>query len=85
VDRYIFYILDVFAEEKYAGNQLAVVGDAAAHKLGLVDNQINVKMPGGDLLIEISNDEEICLTGPVEGVFQGCFHKDLSDKVFTAQ
>jgi len=25
-----FYILDVFAEEKYAGNQLAVVRDAGA-------------------------------------------------------
>jgi predicted PhzF superfamily epimerase YddE/YHI9 len=24
MDRYIFYILDVFAEEKYAGNQLVV-------------------------------------------------------------
>ena len=28
--KYQFYILDVFAEEKYAGNQLAVVRDAAA-------------------------------------------------------
>ncbi len=28
--RYQFYILDVFAEEKYAGNQLAVIRDAAA-------------------------------------------------------
>ena len=27
---YTFYIVDVFAEEKYAGNQLAVVRDAAA-------------------------------------------------------
>ena len=27
--KYQFYILDVFAEEKYAGNQLAVVRDAA--------------------------------------------------------
>ena len=27
--RYQFYIVDVFAEEKYAGNQLAVVRDAA--------------------------------------------------------
>ena len=26
----IFYIVDVFAEEKYAGNQLAVVRNAAA-------------------------------------------------------
>lgn len=31
-----FYILDVFAEEKYAGNQLAVVRDAA----GLTDTQM---------------------------------------------
>jgi len=30
MDRYIFYILDVFAEEKYTGNQLAVVRNAAA-------------------------------------------------------
>jgi trans-2,3-dihydro-3-hydroxyanthranilate isomerase len=28
--KYQFYIVDVFAEEKYAGNQLAVVRDAAA-------------------------------------------------------
>ncbi len=28
--KHIFYIVDVFAEEKYAGNQLAVVRDAAA-------------------------------------------------------
>jgi trans-2,3-dihydro-3-hydroxyanthranilate isomerase len=34
--KYQFYILDVFAEEKYAGNQLAVVRDAAA----LSDNQM---------------------------------------------
>ncbi len=31
-----FYILDVFAEEKYAGNQLAVIRDAGA----LSDNQM---------------------------------------------
>ena len=30
MEKVIFYILDVFAEEKYAGNQLAVVRDAAA-------------------------------------------------------
>ena len=34
--KYQFYILDVFAEEKYAGNQLAVVRDAAA----LSDNEM---------------------------------------------
>jgi diaminopimelate epimerase len=55
---------------------------AAAHKLGLVDRAINVKMPGGNLLIEIKDNEEIFMTGPVEGVCQGRFHKDLMEKIF---
>lgn len=49
---------------------------AAAHKLGLVDNRIDVKMPGGDLLIEITEDG-LNMTGPVEGAFEGCFHQNL--------
>ncbi|MHC4558132.1 MAG: diaminopimelate epimerase, partial [Planctomycetota bacterium] len=53
----------------------------AAQKLGLVDNKINVKMPGGDLLIEIGENQEIYMTGPVEGVFQGCFHSDLKERI----
>ena len=36
MEKRTFYILDVFAEEKYAGNQLAVVTDAA----GLSDEQM---------------------------------------------
>jgi diaminopimelate epimerase len=55
---------------------------AAAHKLGLVDRTVNVKMPGGNLLIEIKDNEEIFMTGPVEGVCQGRFHKDLMEKIF---
>ncbi|MHC4636282.1 MAG: diaminopimelate epimerase [Planctomycetota bacterium] len=49
----------------------------AAYKLGLADEKINVKMPGGDLLIEIEDGEEIFMTGPVEGVFTGSFHEDI--------
>jgi diaminopimelate epimerase len=56
---------------------------AAAHKMGLVDRNINVKMPGGTLLIEICKDWEIQMTGPVEGVFQGCFHADIMSKIFS--
>jgi len=56
---------------------------AAAHKLGLVDKNINVKMPGGNLLIEIRDDEEIFMTGPVEGVFEGRLHTDLERKLST--
>jgi diaminopimelate epimerase len=54
---------------------------AAAHKLGLVDNTINVKMPGGTILVEIGKDEEIFMTGAVEGVFQGDFHPDLNNRL----
>jgi len=54
---------------------------AAAHKLGLVDREINVKMPGGNLFIEIDNNGEIYMTGPVEGVCDGRFHIDLIEKI----
>jgi len=52
----------------------------AAHRLGLVDEKINVKMPGGSLLVEIGADQQINMTGPVEGVFEGRFHCDLEQK-----
>jgi len=54
---------------------------AAANKLGLVDRKINVKMPGGSLFIEIDDNQEIYMTGPVEGVFEGRFHLDLMEKI----
>lgn len=54
---------------------------AAAHKLGFVDNRINVNMPGGGLLVEIAPDGHIHLTGPVEKVFEGRFHADLADRL----
>lgn len=53
----------------------------AAYKLGIVDNKINVKMPGGKLLVEISESEDIYMTGAVEGVFEGRFHLDLEQRI----
>ena len=53
----------------------------AAYKLGLMDNKINVKMPGGNLLVEICENEDIYLTGKVEGVFKGQFHPEFQEKV----
>jgi diaminopimelate epimerase len=46
-----------------------------------VDKTVNVKMPGGSLLIEIGGNEQIYMTGPVEGVFEGRFHPDLAEKI----
>lgn len=40
----------------------------ASFKLGLVDNNITVHMPGGNLEIEIDKDYNINMTGSVEGV-----------------
>jgi diaminopimelate epimerase len=54
---------------------------AAAYKLGLVDGIVNVKMPGGTLLIEIEEDWRIKMTGPTEGVFEGTFHADLEERI----
>jgi diaminopimelate epimerase len=48
----------------------------------MVDNKINVKMPGGTLFVEIFDNNEVYLTGEVEGVFEGCFHADLAQKIF---
>jgi diaminopimelate epimerase len=53
----------------------------AAYKLGMVDGKINVKMPGGTLLVEICKNDQICLTGEAEGVFEGRFHADLEQKI----
>ncbi len=50
---------------------------AAAHRLGLVDDRITVRMPGGKLFVEIGKDYQVHLTGAVEGVFEGHFHPDL--------
>ena len=57
----------------------AAVG--AAHRLGLVNNQVNVKMPGGTLFVEIGENDQVYLTGEVDGVFEGRFHTDLEQEI----
>jgi diaminopimelate epimerase len=53
----------------------------AAYKLGMVGNKINVKMPGGKLFVEIIDNQDVYLTGAVEGVFEGLFHTDFEQKI----
>ncbi len=50
---------------------------AAARRLGLVGDEVCVRMPGGELSVEIMEDWSVFLVGPVEGVFEGVFHQDL--------
>ncbi|MEN6424562.1 MAG: diaminopimelate epimerase [Phycisphaerales bacterium] len=78
--------IDVRIWERGAGYTLAsgsssCAAAAASHRLGLVDNDIAVHMPGGTLHIEIAGDGQIHMTGPVEGTFEGNFHSDLAKRL----
>lgn len=64
-----------------ASGSSACAAAGAAHKLGLVGKHVNVRMPGGSLDIEIGDNEEIHMTGPVEGVFEGRFHPDFNQRI----
>ncbi len=48
----------------------------AANKLGLVNNNITVQMPGGKIKVDIVNNK-IFMTGPVSSVSEGNFTKEF--------
>jgi len=50
---------------------------AVAHRLGLVDRNVTVHMPGGQIGIEISPDFSITMTGTVNKVAEGAMHPEL--------
>jgi diaminopimelate epimerase len=54
---------------------------AVAHKLGLVDRNVTVHMPGGQIGIEIGDHFSIRMTGPVTRVAEGTLDAEL----FTTQ
>lgn len=54
---------------------------AAAHRLGMVDPNVTVHMPGGTLGIKISADYQIELIGPVTAVCAGVFGDDFKQEL----
>lgn len=54
-----------------ASGSSACAVSAVGKKLGLLDGNVRVLMPGGQLEIDISDDWSIGLTGPVEKICQG--------------
>ena len=50
---------------------------AVAHRLGLVDRSVAVRMPGGEISIEIGDGYSIRMTGTVNKVSVGEMHPDL--------
>ena len=54
---------------------------AVAYRLGLCDDRITVKMPGGELKIEIGAEFAIRMTGPVRAIARGEVAPDLMDRL----
>ncbi len=54
---------------------------AACYRRGLVDGTMTIRMPGGDLSIEIDREGEIQMTGPVEEVCRGTFSADFLEQL----
>lgn len=52
---------------------------AVAHRIGYVDREVTVHMPGGKIGIEIGADFSIMMTGSVNKVADGTMHADLFD------
>jgi diaminopimelate epimerase len=50
---------------------------AAAHRLGLVDRKVSVRMPGGVIGIDIGDGFAIRMTGTVNRVAEGQMHREL--------
>lgn len=70
------HTIDMYVWERGAGLTQACGTGAcatayAAKKERMVENPIQVRMPGGNLEITVSNDDEINMRGDVEYVFKG--------------
>ena len=59
------------AGETLASGSSSCAVAAAARRLGLVDDEVEVVMPGGSLRIEIGPEYELRMTGPATPVYKG--------------
>jgi diaminopimelate epimerase len=67
-----------------SGTSSCVVA-AAAHRRGLVDREVTVTMPGGELEVTVGEDYAMRLRGPVEEVMAGDLSPDLLRHLQDAQ
>lgn len=54
---------------------------SAAFRLGLVNRDIHVRMPGGIIEVEINDNGHVMMTGDVSGVMHGSFMDELCEKL----
>ena len=62
-----------------ASGSSASASAAVAFKLGLIDTQVTVHMPGGNIEIEIAEDFSIQMTGAVTRVCEGLIDPEIFD------
>jgi diaminopimelate epimerase len=55
----------------------AVAAAAAARRMGLVDSKVTVHMPGGELIIDVAEDDTMYMTGSVGYVGEFIFAEDF--------
>ncbi|HUI26555.1 MAG TPA: diaminopimelate epimerase [Candidatus Kryptonia bacterium] len=72
--------------ERGAGHTLASGSSscavaAACFDKGLVDGHVIVHMEGGDLNIDVDDDLNLVMTGPVEEICSGCFSDELRQRL----
>jgi diaminopimelate epimerase len=73
------------AGETLASGSSACAVAAAAVRRGLVsERQVEVRMPGGALHVEVAEDWGIVLRGPVEGVYEGEFTESMITRLQAA-
>jgi diaminopimelate epimerase len=82
-------MLDILIWERGAGYTLASGSSscgaaAAAVKTGRADHgRVSVRMPGGELVVEVRRDWSLRLEGPVEEVYRGTLNPEFTDAYVT--
>jgi diaminopimelate epimerase len=69
------------AGETLASGSSSSAVAAALHRQGLVDSEVTISMPGGQLFLRIDHAGDIWMRGPVEEICAGDFSPELLAKL----
>jgi diaminopimelate epimerase len=84
-DRVAILIWERGAGYTLASGTSACAVAAACRRQGLVDDQVTIQMPGGDLAVTIGPNWELTMRGPVSEVYTGNLSPDLVEEIEKAR
>jgi len=73
------------AGETQASGSSACAVVAAGVRLGLLRSPVRARMPGGSLVVEVSDDYEVTLAGPVDAIAEGRLARALVRQLSAAR